>query len=277
MTAFKRFGFLFVCAALLIPQMGLAQVEMTYEEYEVKLLESQNQAAKANTLLADCKAAGEKLSQQIADTDAQIAAVQQEIYKLVGADEQGIKDYLRKLDSIEQQLMGLLSLSDEDLADKRDEFDNIVEMVKTLKGNKIALLPQAQAKLRNIDQLIERINARMPRKRIKKYMVVRGDNLWNIAKMPVHYSDPYMWPRIYVENRARIKDPNLIYPDWNLNVPIGVDQNQHLVLRGQHLTSIAQTVYKDMTKWPRLYQANKAQILDPNLIFPAQVIEIPAN
>lgn len=277
MTAFKRFGFLFVCAALLIPQMGLAQMEMTYEEYEIKLMESQNQAAETNKLLADCKAAGEKLSQQIADTDAQIAATQQEIYDLVGSDAQGIKDYLSKLDRIEQQLMGLMSLSDEDLADRRDEFDAIVETVKTLKANKISLLPEAQAKLRNIDKLIERIDARMPRKRIKKYSVVRGDNLWNIARMPAHYSDPYMWPRIYLENRARIKDPNLIYPNWSLNVPIGADQNQHVVLRGQHLSSIAQTAYKDITKWYRIYKANKSQIRDPNLIFPAQVLEIPEN
>ena len=95
--------------------------------------------------------------------------------------------------------------------------------------------------------------------------------------MPAHYSDPYMWPRIYLENRARIKDPNLIYPNWSLNVPIGADQNQHVVLRGQHLSSIAQTAYKDITKWYRIYKANKSQIRDPNLIFPAQVLEIPEN
>ena len=158
MTAFKRFGFLFVCAALLIPQMGLAQMEMTYEEYEIKLYGvSEPGGPRRIRCWQTARRPGEKLSQQIADTDAQIAATQQEIYDLVGSDAQGIKDYSSKLDRIEQQLMGLMSLSDEDLADRRDEFDAIVETVKTLKANKISLLPEAQAKLRNIDKLIERI------------------------------------------------------------------------------------------------------------------------
>ncbi len=278
MTAFKRFGFLLVCTALLLPQTGFSQTQgMTYEEYEAKLAQHQKRQADTNKLVAECQAAGEQLSQQISDLNAQTAAVQQEIYNLVDSDEQGLNDYFSQSDGIEQQLMGLSSLSDEALFDKRDEFDNISELVKALKEKKIALLPDAQAKLKNIGQLLERIDARMPRKRIKKYTVIRGDSLWKIAKLPVHYSDPYMWPRIYVENRTQIKDPDLIYPNWILNVPIGVDRSQHLVLGGQHLSSIAGIVYQDITKWHRIYQANKSQILDPSLVFPAQVLEIPAN
>ena len=67
------------------------------------------------------------------------------------------------------------------------------------------------------------------------------------------------------------------YPDWVLNVPFGVDLNQHLVLGGQHLSSIAAKVYNDVTQWHKIYEANKGQILHPNLIFPAQVLDIPAN
>ena len=107
--------------------------------------------------------------------------------------------------------------------------------------------------------------------------VMAGDNLWNIAKKPSIYSDAFLWPRIYLENRGMIKNPDLIYPDWVLNVPFGVDLNQHLVTRGQHLSTIAGAVYKDPTKWHRIFRANQSQILDANLIFPAQVLDIPVN
>ena len=36
-------------------------------------------------------------------------------------------------------------------------------------------------------------------------------------------------------------------------------------------------LYQDVTKWNKIYQANKSQILDPSLVFPAQVLDIPEN
>ncbi|MDP6776239.1 MAG: LysM peptidoglycan-binding domain-containing protein [Candidatus Latescibacteria bacterium] len=278
MTHLRRFGFLLVCTALLVPQVALAQTRgMTYDEYKIKLAQYEGRTADANAALAECKKAGEELSKQIADLDAQIATVQGEIYDLVDGDEASVNDYLSNADQIEARLMGLLSLSEADLFDKRGEVDQLKALLEALKGKKMALLPDAQQKLRNIDQLLNRIDARMPAKRIEQYTVLRGDSLWKIAKKPDIYADPYMWPRIYVENRMKIKDPDLIYPNWILNVPFGVDLNQHLVVSGQHLSSIAAKVYNDVTKWHKLYEANKAQILTPNLIFPAQVLDVPVN
>lgn len=251
--------------------------EMTYEEYKIKLAEYESRTAEANRALAACKEAGDKLRAEIAGIDGQIAAVNKEIYDLLGHNQAGIDAFLAELDRIEARLMGLLNLSEEALFEKRDEVNSIEDRVAEMKKDKRALLPDAKRKLANIDQLLERINARMPRKRIKQYTVVRGDNLWNIAKKPSIYSDPYLWPRIYVENRSKIKNPDLIYPNWTLNVPFGVDLNQHLVTSGQSLSSIAGMVYKDPTKWHRLLKANQAQILDANLIFPAQVLDVPAN
>ena len=177
----NRIGYLLVCAAvavLALPQMGLAQDGLTYEDYKVQLAQYEKRSAKAAGALADCKSAGEALSQQIADTEGEIAGVMQEIYTLVGSDEAGVCDYLSSLDRTEAQLMGLMNLSDSDLFDKRDEFDNLSELVKKMKENKISLIPAAAAKLRNIEQLLERIDSRMPAKRIKNYTVMRNDSLW---------------------------------------------------------------------------------------------------
>jgi len=280
-TAMRLFGFLFVCAAiaiLAVPMVASAQTEgMTYEQYKVQLAQYEQRTAAAKRSLAECKTAGDDLSKQIADTEAQTKAVMDEIYALTDTDEAGFNSYAAELGRIESRLMAMMGLSDDALFDVRDEFDGIVERVKALKAMKLALYPANKAKLANIDQLIERINARMPAKRIKPYTVARNDNLWKIAKKQEIYDNPYLWPRIYVENRGMIKDPNLIYPNWVLNIPFGVDRGQYLVLQGNTLSSIATKSYGDATKWHKIFEANKAQIYDPNLIFPAQVLDVPGN
>jgi nucleoid-associated protein YgaU len=276
----NRIGYLLVCVAvavLALPQLSMAQGGLNYDQYKVQLAQYEKRSAETGSALADCKSAGEALSKQIADADGEIASVNQETYTLVGSDEAGVKNYIGSLDQTEAQLMGLMNLSDSDLFDKRDEFDELSEMVKEMKENKISLLPAAEAKLRNIEQLLERIDSRMPAKRIKNYTVMRNDSLWKIAKKPDIYDNPYLWPRIYVENRSTIKDPDLIYPASVLKVPFGVDRGQHLVLQGHSLSAIATQVYKDASQWSKIYQANKSQILDPNLVFPAQVLDVPAN
>ncbi len=279
----KHIGFLLVCTALamaLVPLAAFAQSEdeMTYEEYEMQLASVQKEIQEVKQKVQDCKDAGDRIAQQIAGVEEQIASTMQEILGLVGCPDQSCIDaYMAALDRVEGQLRALMNLPDADLFDQRDHFDAISEEVEGLKQNKIRHLLKAQTKLKTIVQLVERISARMPAKKIKDYTVLRNDNLWKIAKSEEIYDNAYLWPRIYLENRDKIKNPDLIYPSWVLQIPFGVDRGQHLVMHGHTLTSIAGMVYNDPSKWHRIYRANKSQIMNPNLIFPAQVIDVPEN
>jgi len=86
-----------------------------------------------------------------------------------------------------------------------------------LKMNKISALPEFYTRVhttlqRDLDTWIDtppEIN----------YTVVRGDNLWNIAKKPQHYGNGFAWPMIYKANRDKIKDPDLIYPKQIFKIP----------------------------------------------------------
>jgi nucleoid-associated protein YgaU len=51
---------------------------------------------------------------------------------------------------------------------------------------------------------------------------------------------------------------------------------QYTVQPGDTLSAIAQDQYGDANLWTRLFEANRDQIYNPNLIFPGQVIRVPA-
>jgi nucleoid-associated protein YgaU len=110
--------------------------------------------------------------------------------------------------------------------------------------------------------------------------VARGDSLWAIAGS--QYGDPTLWRRIYDANRDNIANPDLIYPNQRLRIPVAaVSGSQpgppttHRVERGDSLWRIAADVYGAPLQWPRIYEANRARIEDPDLIFPDQVLTIP--
>jgi nucleoid-associated protein YgaU len=50
---------------------------------------------------------------------------------------------------------------------------------------------------------------------------------------------------------------------------------QREVVAGDTLSAIAQQVYGDASLWPRIFEANRDQIFDPDLIFPGQTLRIP--
>lgn len=107
-----------------------------------------------------------------------------------------------------------------------------------------------------------------------RYTVKSGDYLYKIAADEYVYHDGSKWPAIYEANNDIISDPNLIYPGWVLFIP-GV--NEWKVKSGNWLWKIANSVavYGDGSKWPAIYEANKDQITDPDLIYPNQVFVIP--
>ena len=112
----------------------------------------------------------------------------------------------------------------------------------------------------------------------KTHTVVKGEYLYKIAGYEEIYADPVKWPRIYRANRDLIRDPNLIYPDWVLQIPRDWP-TAHTVREGESLSRIASywEIYGSARKWPELYEQNSAQIKDPDLIHPDQVFTFPKD
>ena len=249
--------------------------QMTCEEYMALGHEIVNREAAANTEIEALSAQLEALKMQIAQLDRANAELNAQILAAVGHSASEVMAFGRELDAIIAQLEGLMALAPEVLIMQRGEVMAIDSRVAELKQTNMVALPEMLDKLSTIDQLLAELKARIAQPVVIDYKVVRGDNLWNISKKDQIYADPYMWPRIYRKNKEQIKDPDLIYPKQVLAVPFGVAENQYLVSRGDFLFKIAAELYNNAGKWHKIYEANKQQIIAPDLIFPAQVLDIP--
>lgn len=60
---------------------------------------------------------------------------------------------------------------------------------------------------------------KIPRGLPYSWKVYKGESLWKIASYPEVYSSGAKWPVIYRANQDKIKDPNIIHPNMELELP----------------------------------------------------------
>lgn len=60
----------------------------------------------------------------------------------------------------------------------------------------------------------------------KKYIVKKGDTLWEISGMGKIYSDNFQWPLLFKANRDQIQDPDLIEVDQELDVKTDISAGE---------------------------------------------------
>lgn len=118
--------------------------------------------------------------------------------------------------------------------------------------------------------------------------VVKGDTLWSIAER--HLGSGEQWRRIAEANEGRLMpdgerftQAGSIRPGWQLYVPASsahttaTRPGDVVVEPGDTLWGLAEAAYGDGKQWPRLYEANRDRITDPDLIHPGQVLAVPGH
>ncbi len=258
---------------------GQEEQKMKMDEYKAQLADAQQREVNANTRLAQLQADIDALNKQIAGVQGQIDTEWNQVYALLGTNKTEVDAYRRNLESIENQIDALSALSPEELFRRQDQIDEIEKRIEEAKGSKIAILTEMESALAELDSKLLALRTKVPANIYDQYTVVKGDYLWKISGKSEIYNDPMQWMRIYSVNRNQIKDPDLIYANQIFNIARGVGRNEHLVVKGEYLSSIAgyAKVFNDPTKWTKLYETNKDMISDPNIIYPYQVLTIPAQ
>lgn len=235
-------------------KMKMDEAEAYWAQLEGELKKWQDKAAEY-TQMAD------EIQAEIDALKAEIAAVEAEVVKY-------------ELICLDKEIGQLEKMSYEDLVANEEKIAEYERRLKEIKGYNGADSPENSAKIAELEGRL--VNLREGLKLPTTWTVKKGEYLYKIAGYEQIYNDPLKWPRIYRANRDLIKNPNLIYPGWVLKIPRGV-VTSWTVYKGEYLYKIAgyEEVYQKGTDWTRIYEANKDQIKDPDLIYPKQTLTIP--
>jgi len=256
---------------------SLGQEEMSCEEYEAQLYTWQQREADAKATIGAEEERIEDIKSEIAVLDQKIKKVIQQTYDLLGITQADVDLLDKKIQAIHDHIDKLKMMSSQQLEFKRDEINGIEKDIDGLLIWPAAKLPDMKKKINGLRTALAELRAKLP-KLPSMHTVVKGECLYVISGYSQIYNDPVKWPRIYRANRDKIKDPNLIYPGWVLNIPRGYPST-HTVVAGEYLSKIASywEIYNDARQWPKIYRANSDQISDPDLIYPDQVLTIPRD
>ena len=68
-----------------------------------------------------------------------------------------------------------------------------------------------------------------------KYVVKKGDTLWQVSSMSKIYQDSFQWPLLYKANRDQIADPDLIEVGQELDVrkDISADEKEDAIQKAK--------------------------------------------
>ena len=172
--------------------------------------------------------------------------------------------------NLSQELGGLnthLKEQNEELTATNEKIENLKDELGPIERE----LLRTDSDIRTLENQIEDLES-LP----KEWIIQPGECLWNIAGYEDIYSDPVKWPRLWRGNMNKIEDPEWIWPDTVLVVPREWPR-QHIVNPDEYLSLFAGywEVYGNPLEWPKLFEANKGVIQDPELIHPKQVLTIP--
>lgn len=227
----KKFLLSFALVLIAAPVVAFAQVDdpnkrdedLTKAEAEVRIGAWQTKVNALQSELDGLNNETTSLNQQLTAAMNDVKKCQDEIYALLGANEQSVRDFRERLGRIESRVREIGRTSDDQLAPLIPELKQLEAQLNGMRKEKLALLPEFYNKIIDIAREINSIYARVPSNKAGSYTVGTWakdrDCLWNIAGKEAIYNDARMWPKIYVANRDQIRNPDIIFPGQELKIP----------------------------------------------------------
>jgi nucleoid-associated protein YgaU len=146
---------------------------------------------------------------------------QDALYAMLGSDRNGYNAYREQLARDEQELAALRQMSPADQAAAKTRVDALEAQIRDLRGNKLVLIPDHKSRVQTLStNFMEMKRGMVPANSMYTVGTWRKDRdcLWNIAKKPDIYNDPFAWPKIWRANMDKIHNPDIIQPGMQLTI-----------------------------------------------------------
>jgi archaellum component FlaC len=203
-----------------MPPDSKPDAELTRKEADLRIQDFQARIADLEAKLSKTQGDVADLKKQLEDTKKAYMDCQESLLKLVGANSQDLDAFRQKLGVLEAKVRDMKRLTDDQLADRRSEVEELEKQLNELRRNKISIMQEFYPK---IIALAKDIRSLYKEKKIKSYTVgtwaENKDCLWNISGRMEILGDPFMWPKLWQNNSEIIRNPDLIYPGQVLNLP----------------------------------------------------------
>ncbi len=211
------------CASLLFAASAFAQYpeDFTKDQADSTIAFRQNEIAGLKTQVSTAQAQAQKASSDAQQTLADATKCQDDLYAMLGSDRNGYNAYREQLARDEQELSALRQMNSGDLAAATARVDALEAQIRELRGNKLVLIPDHKSRVQTLStNFMEMKHGMVPAN--MSYTVgtwrKNRDCLWNIAKKPDIYNDPFAWPKIWHANQDKIHNPDIIQPGMQLTI-----------------------------------------------------------
>lgn len=241
-------GFLILLAVTLTGATSWAEKGMTFKEYQVALSAAMQREKDAKESLAGEQVQIENLQREVSDLGARISATQQEMFaqlNITQADadalESGIAESRMELNSI-------LSLSDEEVIKSKERIAQVKTRVTAIQAQPAARLGRFSGSLQELSALCAEADQR----------AVSAKEAVALAQKTAKQKPARSSPSVAYTGDG--SDTYTVQPYRDSK---------------DCLWNISERLYNDFMQWESIYQANRDQIRNPDIIRPGQVLKLP--
>jgi nucleoid-associated protein YgaU len=222
---------LIIIAALLSAFVfsAFAQEQMTKEVWQKQVTDMTTKRNDLKNQLAGIQKEVADLQKQDAEKTQALKQCQDGLVSIQGQQEAPL---VAKLDAIDARLNELSRLSNQDLWARKAELDSVQSWINDAQKNPSSAIQKYQDRLKDeqsrLDALKKTLAAIVAAGEVTPTYTVGTwakdrDCLWNIAKKPKIYDNPFLWPKIWQGNRDQIKNPDIIHQGQKLKIPPKAD------------------------------------------------------
>ncbi len=194
--------------------------QLTKEEGDVRIKDLRDNVTNLEAQLKQVNDKADKARLDLPKLQQQLADCENSLYVLIGATKEDVEKFRQRLGILEGKVREMKQLSEDQLLERQDQVKSLDDELTALRKEKIAVLPEFYPRVLALGNEIKSLYRE---KKVKGYTVgtwsENRECLWNISARQEIYNDPFLWPKIWVANKEIIRNPDIIFPGQQLQIP----------------------------------------------------------